>query len=103
MVAELEKANLDIMDNEKANLDIMDKQKRGVPLTKAEQQHIANLHRQAENRRKRKHTQDQKAARDAEIKAINDEYLPKIQKLQDEHRSKLSKVWNKWREERSAA
>ena len=74
-----------------------------LPLTKSEQRHLDNIRRRDEKRKRSKAKQESVIERDAKLRAINDEYAPRIQKLQDERRTKLEKVWKEWREERSTA
>lgn len=72
-----------------------------VPLTKSQKNHIENLRRRDENRRRAKIRRESVEARDDQIKKVNAEYLPKIQALQEKHREELKKIWDVWREERS--
>ena len=74
-----------------------------LPLTKSEQRHLDNINRRDAKRKATKDKVEAKAERDAKIRAVNDEYAPKILKLQDERRAKLEKIWADWREERSTS
>jgi hypothetical protein len=72
-------------------------------LTKSQRQHRENLERQARNRAKRKHTQEEKIERDAKLAEINNKYMPAIQALQAEYNAEKKKVWDEWRKSRETS
>lgn len=74
-----------------------------LPLTKSEQRHLANIERRDARRDRASARRQSCGERDAALKEINDEYGPKIAKLQGERSEKLSKVWASWRQKRSDA
>jgi vacuolar-type H+-ATPase subunit I/STV1 len=72
-----------------------------LPLTKTEQRHLANVERRDAKRERASSRRQSIEERDAALKAINDEYGPKIAKLQGERSAKLAKVWDNWRQKRA--
>ena len=74
-----------------------------VPLTKSQRNHLDNLKRRDANRRRQSAKQDAKVERDEKIKAVNNEFEPKIRKLQEDRQKALVKIWNDWRATRAIA
>lgn len=72
-----------------------------LPLTKSEQRHKDSMDRQATKRRRGQIKQESMEARDAKLLAVNEDYGPKIRKLQEERKDALKKIWDEWKKERS--
>jgi len=65
--------------------------------SKSDKRHRELLARQTQRRRNIEAREATKADRDRKIKAVNDKYLPQIQKLREEHRTELKKIWDDWK------
>lgn len=74
-----------------------------LPLTRSEQRHLDNTRRRDEKRRRAVARDDSREQRDAKLAAINEDFGPRILKLQDQRKAALAKVWEEWKAERRAA
>jgi len=74
-----------------------------VPLTKAQRNHLANMARRDAKRKRATSNRNDAKQRDAQLREVNDAFLPKIRELERQHKAELKKVWDEWREARSVA
>lgn len=65
--------------------------------SKTDKRHREKTSKRAEKKRHALERQNAKYERDKKLKAVSDRYLPRIQKLQEEHQAELKKIWDDWK------
>jgi len=65
--------------------------------SKSDKRHRELVARQAQRKRNAQQRESRKGERDAQIKIVNEKYLPQIEKLHNAHRAELKKIWDDWK------